>query len=89
MAVAKPWRSNHSFIVNTGTKTGGCTTHLWSVEQLLNKRDILANYTITIIPKYFSFDDNEPLFGTPSQLTFTYGVQGNAAGLRHLYSLFY
>ncbi|VDK35673.1 unnamed protein product, partial [Taenia asiatica] len=60
------------------TKTGGCTTHLWSVEQLLNKRDILAKYTITIIPKYFSFDDNQPVFGTPSQLMFTYGVQGHS-----------
>lgn len=60
------------------TKTGGCTTHLWGVEQLLNKRDILANYTITIIPQYFSFDDNQPVLGTPSQLMFTYGVQGHS-----------
>ncbi|KAL5972154.1 hypothetical protein TSMEX_000107, partial [Taenia solium] len=60
------------------TKMGGCTTHLWSVEQLLNKRDILAKYTITIIPKYFSFEGNRPVFGTPSQLMFTYGVQGHS-----------
>ncbi|VDM30302.1 unnamed protein product, partial [Hydatigera taeniaeformis] len=78
--IIKLWRNIHNFIDNAGTKTGGCITRLWSVEQLFNKRDILANYTITIIPKYFSFDYNQPVFGTPSQLMFTYGVQGNVTG---------
>ncbi|KAM3173406.1 hypothetical protein ACTXT7_012579 [Hymenolepis weldensis] len=60
------------------TKTGGCTTHLWSVEQFLNKRDLMANYTITISPNYYSFDGDKSVSGPPSQLKFTHGEQGHS-----------
>ncbi|KAM7536536.1 hypothetical protein Aperf_G00000085321 [Anoplocephala perfoliata] len=60
------------------TKTGGCTTRLWSVEQLQNKRDMLANYTITIIPKYVSFWSSQATPGAVSQLKFTHGELGHS-----------
>ncbi|VDO04623.1 unnamed protein product [Rodentolepis nana] len=61
------------------TKTRGCTTHLWSVEQFLNKRDILANYIITISPNYDSFYSGNSVSGAPSQLKFTHGEQGHSS----------